>query len=334
MANTYGDVSPRTAGFIAKKMLDRALPFMCMARFGQQQPIPKNKTNTIKFRRYSGFVPNTNALTEGVTPTADNIVHTDVNATLAQYGRRTQVTDVIQDTHEDPVLNEYAEVMGELAGQTAELVIYNVIKGGTNVVFSGGTTRATVAAAVTTTVLWRAIRQLKRQNAKPITKMLAGTDKVGTKPVRGGYIGFVHPDMQTDLENLTGWVPVAEYGSGSALMENEIGTWKEIRFLTSTLYAPFLAAATSTSVTTFLSNGAVPASAANPDVYPLVIVGMDAYASVSLAGEDSVTPIVITPKPSDSDPLAQRGHVGFKMYGTACILNDAWLVRVEAAVTA
>jgi N4-gp56 family major capsid protein len=325
MANTYGDISPRTAAFAAATMLDRALPFLCMGKFGQQQPIPKNKSLAIKFRRYNGFTPSTTPLTEGVTPSADNISNTDVTATLAQYGRRTQITDVIADTHEDPVLQEYSEIMGELAGQTQELVIYNVIKAGTNVLYSGGTSRATVNAALTTTVLNRAIRQLKRQNAKPQTRMLAASDKVSTQPIRPAFIAFCHPDCQQDLEGLTGYIPVANYGTMQPLGDNEIGSYKELRFMTSTLYTPFLQAGASGS--TLLTNGTT--GTGNADVYPIVIVGKDAYATVSLAGANAVTPMVVNAKPTDSDPLAQRSHVGFKMYSTAAILNDAWMVRVE-----
>lgn len=329
MSNTYGDITPRTAAYAAAKMLDRAVPFMCMAKFGQQQPIPKNKTNTVKFRRYNAFQPSTVPLVEGVTPAPDTMNSTDVTATLAQYGRRIPITDVIMDTHEDPVLNEYAEVMGELAGQTAELIVYNAIKAGVNVLYAVGTTRATVNGAITGPILGRAIRQLKRQNTKVITKMLAGSDKVGTSPIRPAFVAFVHPDVQQDLEAITGYKAVVEYGTVTPLGDNELGSYKEIRFLQSTLYAPFLAAGVSGS--TFLTNGGT--GTGNADVYPMVIVGMDAYATVSLAGANAVTPIVVNPKPSDSDPLAQRGHVGFKMYGTACILNDAWMVRVEVAVT-
>jgi N4-gp56 family major capsid protein len=327
----YGDISPRTAAYAASTMLERALPMLCMAKFGQQQPIPRNKTNTVKFRRYNAFVPNTNALVEGVTPSPDQISSTDVTATLSQYGRRTTITDVVEDTHEDPVLNEYAEIMGELAGQTMELVVFNAIRAGTNVLYNNGASRAEVNSAISTTTLARAIRQLKRQNAKYISRMLAGTDKVGTTPVRPGFVAFCHPDLQNDLELLAGFKTPSEYGTYSVLAENEMGSWREIRFLSSTLYAPFLAAGANT--TTMLSNGVVGTTTPS-DVYPIIIVGKDAYATVSLAGSTAVTPIVINPKPSDSDPLAQRGHVGFKMYGTSCILNDAWMVRIEAAVTA
>ena len=335
MANQYGDISPRTAAHAATTMLERAQPQLCMAKFGQQQPIPRNKTNLIRFRRYNAFAPNTVPLVEGVTPSPDNMSATDVQVALAQYGRRTQITDVIMDTHEDPVLNEYAEVMGELAGQTMELVVFNAIRAGTNVIFANGNARTDVNTALTgaggVTVLARALRQLKRQNAKYVSRMLAGSDKVGTTPVRPAFIAFCHPDMQNDLEGLTGFKTPADYGTYSVLAENEIGSWREIRFLTSTLYAPFLAAGGTTS--TMLSNG-VGGTSVPADVYPLIIVGKDAYATVSLAGSTAVTPIVVNPKPSDSDPLAQRGHVGFKMYGAALILNDAWMVRVEAAVTA
>lgn len=331
MPNNYGDISPRTAAYAATVLLDRALPFLCMARFGQQLAIPANKTNTAKWRRYNAFVPNTNPMVEGVTPAPDNISSTDVTAVLQQYGRYVRITDVIQDTHEDPVLNEYSEIMGELAGQTAELVVHNAIKAGTNVLYSGGSSRLTVNAAITTTVLNRAIRQLKRQNAKTVTTMLAGTDKVGTTPIRPSYIGFCHPDLQTDMESLSGFKVPAEYGTYSPLAENEFGSYKDIRFFGSTLYAPWLAAATTTgSGSTFMTNGST--GTGIPDVYPIVIVGKNAYGVLSLAGKTAVTPMVANPKVVESDPLAQRGSVGFKMYGAAAILNDAWMVRVETLV--
>ena len=48
----------------------------------------------------------------------------------------------------------------------------------------------------------------------------------------------------------------------------------------------------------------------------------------------ALTPMVVNPKPSDSDPLAQRGHVSWKAYENAVILNDFWMARLESAATA
>jgi N4-gp56 family major capsid protein len=332
----YGDISPRTAAYAAARLLDRALPQMSMGRFGQQQPIPKNRTNTVKFRRYNGFPPQLTPLAEGITPAPDQITHTDVEATLRQYGRRVQISDVVMDTHEDPVLMEQTEILGEVAAQTQELVIFNAIRAGTNVLFSGSSNslRTGINSAVTAAVLNRLIRQLKRQNTKPITRMLAASDKVSTAGIRPAFVVFCHPDLQTDLEAITGFKPPVEYGTYLPIGENEIGAYKELRFLTSTLYAPLLAAGTANAgQTTFLTNGGSSASAAGAcDVYQLIAVGRDAYATISLAGANAVVPMVVNPKPSDSDPMGQRGHVAFKMYSTACILNDAWMCRVECAV--
>lgn len=333
MSTIYGDISPRTAAFAAAKLLARALPAMCMGRFGQQSPIPKNKSTSIKWRRYNGFAPSLIPLIEGVTPAPDMITSTDVEATLKQYGRRVQVSDVIQDTHEDPVLAEYADILGEVAGQTMELVIFDKLKAGTNVLYNASAgTRATVNAAVNSTILNRMIRQLKRQNTKPITRMLAASDKVGTTAVRPGYVVFCHPDLQNDLEGISGWKSPVDYGTYSPLMPNEIGAYRELRFLTSTLFVPWYAAATGTgSGSTFMTGGSTGTGV--PDVYPLIAVGQDAYATVSLAGSNAVMPIVVNAKPSDSDVLAQRAHVAFKMWAQAAILNDAWMVRGEVAAT-
>ncbi len=327
--NVYGDISPRTAAFAARQLLARALPEMCAGRYGQQATIPRNKTSTIKWRRYNAFPVSTVPLVEGVTPAPDMISFTDVTAVLQQFGRRVVLTDVIQDTHEDPVLNEYTGVLGELAGQTQETIIFNAIKAGTNVLYPGAaTSRATVASAPTTTLFNRALRQLERQNTKYVKGKLAASDKVGTTPIPPCFIGLCHPDLRTDYEGLTGWKQPQEYGSGEPL-ENEIGSYKRIRFLQSTIYAPWAAAGASGS--TLLTNGG--SGTGNADVYPIVITGRDAYATVALAGADAVTPIVVNAKPSDSDPLGQRAHVAFKMDATAAILNDAWMVRCEAGVT-
>ena len=331
----YGDITPRTAAFVASDLLERAMPFQCMGKFGQMRPIPKNKTQTQRFRRYNALPPSTIPLVEGVTPAPDKIVHTDIQVQIYQYGRRVVISDVVTDTHEDPVLKEYTEIMGELAGQTQELIIYNVLKAGTNVLLSGSNNslRTGINAQINTTVLNRAIRALKRQNAKLITKMLKASDGVGTAPIRGGFIAFCHPDLQTDLEAMTGWKDKSEYGTYSVVSDNEMGSYKEIRFLGSTLYAPFLAAGTNNAAnTTLLTNGASGTGA--PDVYPIVICGADAYGCVALAGSTAVQPIVVNPKPSDSDPMGQRGHVAFKMWGSAIILNDAWMIRVETGCLA
>lgn len=337
MTTVYGDISPRTAGYAVARLLERALPNMCLSRFGQMQPVPKNKSTNVTWRRYNGFKPSLVPLVEGVTPAPNFITKTDVSAVLRQYGERAQLSDVILDTHEDPVLMENADIMGEAAAQLAEIVIYNAIKAGTNVLYSGSSagTRASINSAITAAVLDRAIRQLSRQNAKRVTKALKGTDAVGTMPIRPSYIGVIHPDMKLALETVLGtaFKDAVEYANGTPMLPNEEGAYKNIRFFSSTLFEPFYQAATTTGAgTTYMTGGQGGGASGVPDVYPIIIFGENAFANVALAGENAVHPIVLNPKPSDSDPLGQRAHVAFKTWLASAILNDAYMVRVETLV--
>lgn len=333
MAGLYGDISPRTAGAAMFPLLERAVPQMVAAKFGQVRNIGKNKTDTAKFRRYTAFAGDTPVtLVEGVTPAPGEFGSTDVNATVSQYGWHTKTTNKVVDTHEDPVLTELAENMGEIIGQWQETIVFNVLKAGTNVLYGGaGTSRATVDGAITTTVLGRVLRQLDRQNAKYINKMIKGSDTVGTVPIPATFIGLHHPDARTDLEGLTGFTQPQSYGSMTPVSDAESGAYKRIRFMQSTLYKPFLQAGA--SGTTLLSNGVSSASgAANADVYPTVVFGANAFATVGITGMENITPFVIQPKRSDSDPHAQRAKVGFDFWSVAVVLNDAWLVRTEHGV--
>lgn len=327
---TSGDIGLNTATHFAAKMLKVAIPSMCMGRYGQQVAIPSNKTQSVKWRRYNPFAPTLVPLVEGVTPSADEPTVTDVETILAQFGRRVVLSDVIMDTHEDPVMAQMSTRLGELAAQMQELICFNALRGGTSVQWVGGTSRGTVSAAISAAALDRAIRTLKRANTGYITGMLAASDKVATQPVRKGFVAFCHVDLQQDLERLAGYIPVANYASGQAHGDYEIGSYKEIRFMTSTLYGPWMAAGASGS--TLLTNGNGGGATGNADVYPIVIVGEDAYATVSLAGRGAITPVVVNPKPSDSDPLGQRGHCGFKFYSAARILQDAFATRIECGV--
>lgn len=333
-STVYGDITPRTAAYAVDKMLERAQPMLNMARFAVVTSVPKGRTKVVKWRRYARLAPTTTALREGVTPTINSLTSTDVTATLAQYGQVVGLSDTIMDTHEDPVLNEFSQSMGETAGQTLEAIIYSIIKAGTSITYSNGSTRAALNNVLSSTVARRSIRTLKQQDARPLTSMLNATDGVGTSPIPPSYICFCHPNVEMDLQNTTnfasGYTRVQAYGTFKPMSDAEIGSFENIRFVSSTLYSPFANAATSGTLGTNLSTGGT-----YSDVYASIVVGKEAYATVNLAGSgNGLSPVVVNPKPSDSDPLGQRGYVGFKMYATAAILNDAWMNRIEHTVTA
>jgi hypothetical protein len=60
-----------------------------------------------------------------------------------------------------------------------------------------------------------------------------------TKSVEAAYMAVCHPDVETDLRTISAFKPVADYGPHTSPMEGEIGSVEQVRFLTSTVIAPF-----------------------------------------------------------------------------------------------
>jgi len=333
MADTkFGDISPRTAAYANKELLKRAIPFMVLEKFGQAKQLPAHNSKTIVFRRYTALDNTPTVLTEGVTPGAQTLQVTDVTCVLAQYGSRIQISDVILDTHEDAVLAESIELLGEQAAQMIERMRFGILRAGTNVVYSNGASRSAVNTPINLAAQRRVIKALKRQNAEPITKAVRSTAAFGTESVNKAFIALIHPDMESDVRNMLGadgktcFTPVEKYGSITPY-ENEIGKVEDARYLTSTIFTAFPDAGGDKGIMGSTSG-------VKADVYPALFIATNAYAIVALKGMFAVTPMVVNPKPSDSDPMAQRGHAAWKAMQGAVILNDAWMVRLEAAVTA
>ncbi|MFO7598120.1 MAG: N4-gp56 family major capsid protein [Desulfocurvibacter africanus] len=323
---TYGDISPRTAAFAAVDLLRRGLPYLVLEKFGQAKVLPENRSKVVTFRRYNALDSTPNPLAEGVTPEAKQLTATDYQASLSQYGDRVTISDVIMDSHEDPVLQEALGVLGEQAAEMVETVRFNILKAGTNIYYANGAARNDVNSKLTLSLQRKITRALKRQNARKITSIVRSTPEFGTQAVAPAYIALCHPDLENDIRSMAGFVPVEQYGQITPY-EAEIGKVEDVRYIASTIFEPWADAGGAAGA--MLTSAGV-----NADVYPLLYLARDAYGTVALKGENAVIPLVVNPKPSDSDPLAQRGHVGWKAMQTAVILNDAWMVRAEVAATA
>lgn len=339
----YGDISPRTAAYAVSELLKRGMPYLVLEKFGQVYPLPSNSTKVAKFRRYfltgatgaagdgvatSAFSTplSTTPLLEGVTPAGKKLANQDYTVTLSQYGDFATITDVIMDTHEDRVLQQMTEVLGESAAQTIETIRYNVLKAGTNVFWANGGVRTAVNTVITLALQRSVTTALTRQNAKRITSIVRSTPAYDTEPIEAAFIGLVHPDLETDVRNMTGFIHTKQYGTVTP-WENEIGAVESVRYLQSTIFAPFADAGG--------AKGAMRStSGTSADVYPVLYLARDAYGIVPLKGKDALTPMVVNPKPAPGDPLGQRGTVGWKCMTAAVILNDCWLARLEVAATA
>jgi N4-gp56 family major capsid protein len=349
----YGDISPAVAAYSVVRMLKRAMPYLQLEKFGQTYPLPTNSTQTAKFRRYfltgaTGAAGNgspssayffpvaTTPLTEGVTPQGNSLSNQDYTVSLSQYGDFIEITDVIMDTHTDDILAQCTDILGEQAALTVETLRFNVLKAGVNVFYANNVAgRSSIVTAVALADQRRVTTGLNRQNAKKISQVVASNPDFNTKSVEAAYMAVCHPDLESDLRSMKDannnlkFVPVSDYGPHTSPFEGEIGSVEQVRYLQSTVIAPWTDAGGAVG-----STGLRSTSGSNVDVYPILVFGRDAFGIVPLKGKSSMTPMVVNPKPAPGDPLAQRGTVGWKLWTSTVILQDCFMARLEVGCTA
>lgn len=330
--NTYGDITPKTAGGMTARMLKVAGPQAITSRFGQVDPIKRNAGDAKVFTRYKALRPATAPVQDGVTPSGQAIRKDDITCRVREYGDYVPLTNRIQDLHTDPVVQQMSDRMGDQIIDTTELVNIAVLRAGTNVVRAGGAaSRSAINATASRGDIRLIERALRRQKSKPVTKMIKAGMAISTQPVDEAFIGMTHTDAIADLKDVSGFTPVAEYADSDKRLPYEIGKIECIRILATPNFEPWLQAGQSGS--TYLTNGI--SGTGNADVYYMVVVGMDAYGTVPLAGEDTVKPMVLQPGvPREGDPLGQRGYISWRKYHGCVRLNELWMLRYEFAVTA
>lgn len=308
--------------FYDRTLLFRAVPLFVHTRWAQVRDIPRKAgTTTIKFRRYGNLTAATTPLTEGITPNGSQLSVTDITATVLQYGDFVTITDVLDYISQDPVLMEAAEILGDQMGDTLDQLTRDILVAGTNVYYggTGRTARNQVAAGeiITDTLIKKVVRLLKNNKARRMTKMVNATTGYGTTPLNASYIGLVHPNVTYDLKGVTGWTPIEKYSSTNGVMEGEVGKVDEVRFVESPNCKVFTGA-----------------GAAAIDIYATLIFGSDAYGTTRISGEAMKNIVKPLGSAGTADPLEQRATSGWKATFIAKILNDAFLVRVETAVSA
>lgn len=326
---SYGDISPRVGIYAVKKLLERLEPVIMFDKFGRVEALPKNVGETIKWRRLRPLPINTAQLTEGVTPAPSQLVYEDVTTVIAQFGGWIQLSDKVMDLHEDKALNDAMDALADQAANTKEMIVWGQLRGGTVVFYGNGTTRTAVNTPVDASLIQAAVTQLKRNLAEKITTKLGAGPGYGTTAVAPSYVAFCHVDLEHDLRQCDGFVPAETYGSGSLIDPmHEIGKLNEVRVLLSPQASAWAdAGGTAGSMRS--------TSGTNADVYPIVIVGKNAYGTVPLKGISGINMAVHNAKigGDSSDPLGQRSFVAWKIYYQAIRLNELWMVRCEVAAT-
>ena len=338
----YGTVASRNLIRAEMKMLKHAEPIQVLTKFGDQKEQPLRKTDTIVFRRLKPFnatnaeVPNITAANfitaEGVTPTANTISYTDVTTVLNQYAVLFKFSSKAQLMYEDDIPNDMSKLTGETLAEVAELICYGQVKAGTGVIYANGAARTSLNTPVSLNDLRLAARTLESNRAKQVTSAIKSGPDFGVSSVEPGYIVFMHTDLLADVRDLPGFTKRVDYGSAiSPVHQREIGACEEFRFVTSPLFAPWLAGGASQG-----TSGMVSAGSSVCDVYPMIVMAESAWGQVSLKGHgySGVSPTIIpASEKNHANPSGMFGYVGADFWCSSVRLNENWMTRIECCAT-
>jgi N4-gp56 family major capsid protein len=331
-------------------MLEHAQPITVLGDFGTQREMPQNSTDTLVFRRTLPFgasptgttiegssryvgtpdiVASNFVLAEGVTPNANTISFQDVSVQLQQYGVLFKYSSKVEQLYEDDIPGEMVKLTGETLAEVMEMVRYGVLKAGSTVIYANGSSRSAINTAISLNSIRKAARTLESNRSRRVTSRLAPGVNFGTRAVQPAYVVFVHTDAVSDIRNLPGFTRVEEYGSFKPIHDREIGACEDFRFISSPLLRSFAGAGSATL------NGMLSVGASNVDVYPFIIIGEDAWGQVALKGMSAIKPVVLKASQTNhANPLGQFGYVGASTWFATVRLNDAFMARIEAGVTA
>jgi len=303
-----GTLSAEMKTFYDRVLLERTLPVLLHDKFAQKKTIPMHGGKIIEFRKFSALPVATTPLTEGVPPLLKDLTVTAITATVAQYGDAIGFTDIVSTVTLDPILTETTALLGEQAGETIDELIRDVLAAGTTVLLSSTASASANRAAISTGDIF-SIAELR----KCVRTMVINR----AKKIDGFYQAFIHPRMSYDIQATGEWVTANQFAQTGRQFDGSLGTLYGVKFWETDKAKVF----------TGLGEGGI-------DVYSMLIFGQNAYGTIALDGHSLKTFYKSLGSAGTADPLDQQQSMGWKVAMGTKILNDAFMLRYEAAVSA
>ena len=303
------DIQQTIKTYYDKKMLMMAKPNLVFYEYAQKVVVPQNSGKVVQFRKWTPFKAQTTELFEGEIPNAQTLKMTSVEAIMNTYGGYVAVSDMLDLTAIDPVINDSVELMGDQGGLSIDTLIAQTITVGSTAQYAKGkTARNQIDSTCVLTVddVRKAVRTLKNNNAPQFVR-----------DGKGFYVAVVGPNTTYDLQEDKVWQDVSKYSNSEQIFSGEIGKLFGVVFVESTNSTIFKSAG---------SGGA--------DVAATMIFGKNAYGAIELEGGNLHS--IIKPKGSagSADPLDQISTVGWKVVGFATkVLQPLWIVRLEHGIS-
>lgn len=306
---TTAVLPPAVREYYDRLLLMTAYPQLIHTRFAQKRVLPEKNGDTIVFRRYARLSTVPIPLVDGITPPGAPLSATDIQARVDFYGNFVTITNQVELTVEDRVLNEASRLLAQNLAQTVDEVTRDVLASTSSVAQCANGTNGNTPTELTKADIDAAVQTLLNNDAEMISEVITGRDAFGTAPVRPAFWAYIDTALLDDLEAVANFIHSANYPNQQAVLEGEWGATGNVRWL-------------------YTSVGSV--TAASPAVYNNFIIGKEAYAVVHLGADTGEFYVEPLGSAGAADPLHQRGSVGWQHPFVARILNDAFMLNLMA----
>jgi len=312
--------------FDSKKLL-------MLPKWGVQEDLPQNSGQTISFRRYHNIDTGLNPIFGNVNPSSVKMSWTDFTTTLYRYGGVVDIPESMHLLHEDDLSKIAVDMMSYDLARKIETLTYNVVKGGSNVIYANSAiNRAAINEVFTENDVEAAISTLEENNAMEIQMLVTSSPSYVDVAYSTKLCCLLpRPMVAPVVRRMASFVGIQHYAGQTALLPGEIGTiMDKVRVVTSNIALPWSAEGGNPVTNNIRGLGGA------AHVYPFLIFAKDAFSCSKLTGENGMK--VMVKKPSDNgdsyDKLGLNGHIGYKTYYACTILNNDNLVRIETGVPA
>lgn len=291
---TTGTNSANLYLYYVKRLLKVFDQTLQMYDLGVKTPMPQGMGIQAKWLQYVRLNAATTPLVEGVPPLEETLTTLNVTSSVQQYGGFVKISDLLETTAIDPVVNSTLDRLGRQASLTLDTLILTELTGSLPNQFANN--KASLAATGATDVM----------TAKEILKGVVTLKKALVTPHTGNdYVCVVHVtsggDMMNDT-NIGSWVDLNKYIDPSAdrPFNGEIGKVYGCRVMESQNI---------TSTTTGTLGSAT--------VYANILLGEEPFGVVLLDGKSVQTFVKPIGSAGSADPINQIGTVGWKSLGFA-----------------
>jgi N4-gp56 family major capsid protein len=304
-------------------------------------------TATVKWRRYENLAPSTSALSAltGAESypfrSGTTVSITDPTASVQKYGQVFMLNEEVDLQNFDNQTDKLIEVLAIAAGRSLNQLQRNELEDNSTFIYAGNVAAdGDVANVISLTEIRNAVNVLQRNSALKFRPAGLGDVRIGTTPVRPGYVMLSHVDVEEDVRDIPSFKPVETYAGHTETYLGEYGAVHGVRCISSE------DASQDADLGDAPGGSLRSTTGASADLYTSVIFGQDAHGAVGFGVEmvkeiyqagDSLPAIELIAHGRGSagvmDPLNELKTLAYKAWHAAKILNATWIRAIRSGAS-